>query len=393
MSYFDFIPLCTPSLKGNEKNYVNECVDTEWVSSAGKFVNRFEDDLKTITGAKHVVAVVNGTAALHTALLLVGVCPGDEVIVPTVTFVAPINAVRYVYADPVFMDCDEYYNIDAVKTIEFIKNNTFQKDGFCFNASTNRRIAAIIPVHVFGNAIQADELYALCRERHIRIVEDSTEALGTVYKVGTFAGKHAGVNGDIGCLSFNGNKIVTTGGGGAILINDDRLAARARHLTTQAKEDEIRNIHNEVGFNYRLTNIQAALGVAQLERLSEILEAKNKNFVFYKEAFTGITGLRIADTPDYAKNNYWMYGLQIDADEFGASAEEVMKVLSEKKIQTRPLWYLNHLQKPFKMFERYKIEKAITLLGNTLNIPCSANLTEAQRSRVIQEIVSIRQTK
>lgn len=371
------IPLSVPCLKGNEWKYVKECLDTEWVSTAGKYVETFEKDFAAFVGSRHAVACVNGTAALQVALRIVGVCAGDEVIVPTLTFIATVNAVTYLGAEPVFMDCDEYYNIDVRKTAEFLEQETEFRDGSTWSRVTGRRIAAIVPVHVFGNAAGMSELVALCRERNIKVVEDSTESLGTVYCSGELDGKHTGTVGDMGCFSFNGNKIITTGGGGMIVTDVPEYAERARYLTTQAKDDEVRYVHNEVGYNFRLTNVQAAIGVAQLELLPEFLEAKRANYLAYKERIDRIDGLILAETPAYARNNHWMYALQIDPAVYGKDREQLMEYLKGEGVQTRPVWYLNHLQVPFRECRNYRIEKAFQLLEATLSIPCSANLSES----------------
>lgn len=376
------IPLCVPNLKGNEWEYVKECIDTEWVSSAGKYVNDFEKKLAEFVGAKHGIAVVNGTAALHTSLLIAGVLAGDEVIVPTATFIAPINVVRYLHAEPVFMDCDEFYNIDTEKTIEFIEKETIFKDGFSWNKQSGKRISAIMPVHVFGNAVWLDRLIEVCQERNIAIVEDATESLGTRYIAGKYAGKSTGTIAKFGCMSFNGNKVITTGGGGMIFTDDDAIAEKAKYLTTQAKNDEVRYIHDEVGYNFRLTNIQAALGVAQLEQLPGFLEKKKYLFDFYSREINKIDGLLIATTPDYCSANYWMVAMRIDAKIYGKDREQTMAYLGENKVQTRPLWQLNHLQKPYSSCQTYKIEKALELIQNTLNIPCSTNITDEELSTV-----------
>jgi perosamine synthetase len=368
------IPLSVPSIRGNEWLYIKECLDTEWVSSAGKYVNKFEEDMGRFAGAKHAIACVNGTAALQVALRLVGVQQGDEVIVPTVTFVAPVNAVRYLNADPIFMDCDDYYNISTQKTVEFIRNETAIRNNCTYSKASGKKISAIIPVHVFGNAVELDTLVDVCRERNIKVVEDASESVGTFYSVGQFKGKHTGTIGDIGCFSFNGNKIITTGGGGMIVTGDDGYAERARYLTTQAKDDEVRYVHNDVGYNYRLTNIQAALGVAQLEQLTGYLGLKKKNYLEYKKEIDQIRGLHVAEPPPYAENNFWMYALQIEKAVYGRSREEVASRFNQAKIQTRPIWFLNHLQKPYVNCRSYRIEKAPEMLEKTLNIPCSVNL-------------------
>lgn len=384
-----FIPLSVPFIQGNEWKYVKECLDTEWVSSAGKYVNKFEEEIAKYTGAKHAIACVNGTAALHIALKLVGVEPGDEVIVPTLTFIAPVNVVRYLGAEPIFMDADEFYNIDIEKTTQFIKEETRLENGFTINKSTNKRITAIIPVHVFGNAVDLEPLVEICNERNIKIVEDATESLGIKYISGSFAGKHCGTIGMLGCLSFNGNKIITTGGGGMILSDDAELTEKAVYLTTQAKDDRVKYIHDEIGYNFRLTNIQAAMGVAQLEQLPKFLEIKKKTYQTYKENINEIPGLQIADVPAYADNNHWMVSMQIDKDIYGKDREELMVYLSDNNIGTRPVWHLNHQQKPYQDCQTYKIEKAVDLLGKTLNIPSSVNITDNQINSVIEVLSNV----
>src|SRR5665648_22629 len=380
------IPLSVPHIRGNEWKYVKECLDTEWVSTAGKYVGQFEESLRGYIDAGHAVACVNGTAALQVALRIVGVLPGDEVIVPTVTFIATANAVRYQGGEPVFMDCDDYYNIDAAKVLEFLEKQTETRDGSTYNRASGKRIAALVPVHVFGNAARLEDLLDACRERNIKIVEDAAESLGTAYTEGRLTGRHTGTVGDIGCFSFNGNKIITTGGGGMIVTEVPEYAEKARYLTTQAKDDEVRYVHEEVGYNFRLTNVLAAIGVAQLECLPEFLEAKRENFRAYETAIERIEGLSLAPTPPYAQNNHWMYPLRIDSSLYARDREGLMAYLHEKGVQTRPLWQLNHLQTPFRRFQHYRIEKAPLLLESTLNLPCSVNLKESEIEYVVQAL-------
>lgn len=382
------LPISVPHIAGNEWKYVKECLDSEWVSSVGKYVDKFEQDICRLTRAKHAVACVNGTAALHVALRLVGVRPGDEVIVPTVTFIAPVNVVRYLSAEPVFMDCDHFYNLDVNKVAEFLKEETVFRNGYTYNKTTDKCVRAIIPVHVFGNAVRMDLLREVCNDRNVRIVEDATESLGTYYSNGNLDGKYTGTVSDIGCFSFNGNKIITTGGGGMIVTDNAAYADQAKYLTTQAKDDEIRYIHHSVGYNYRLTNIQAAVGVAQLERLSEFIVTKQKNYHHYKTNVDEIPGLRIAETPEYAESNCWYYCLQVNAKRYGRNRDELMFYLKDSAIQTRPVWHLNHLQKPYSDNQSYLIERAYELVENTLNIPCSVNLTVEQVSMVIERLRS-----
>ena len=381
------IPLSVPNVSGNEWKYVKECLDTNWVSSAGKYVDLFEQNIANYTGSKYAVACVNGTSALQVSLRLAGVKPGDEVIVPTLTFIAPVNAIRYNGAEPVFMDVDEFYNIDVDKTVQFFDEETEYKNGYIRNKKTGKRISAIVPVHVFGNAVWLDEIIRLCEERNIKVVEDAAESMGTRYINGEHSGKHTGTIGTLGCLSFNGNKIITTGGGGMILTDDEYLAEKARYLTTQAKDDPVRYIHQEIGYNFRITNIQAALGVAQLEQLPVFLKRKRDIFSQYQTAFDNIAGLTLAGVPDYAGNNHWMNLLQIDKDAYGEDREELMQRLDENGIQTRPVWALNHLQEPYREFQNYHIEYAEKLINNSLCLPSSTNLSHEDQLRVINNLM------
>ena len=375
--------LSVPTLTGNELQYVKECIDTEWVSSAGKYVDLFEKNIADYTGSKYAVACVNGTAAIQVSLRLAGVEAGDEVIVSTLTFIASVNAITYNNATPIFMDADKYYNIDAEKTIKFIKNETVFKNGFTYNRKTDNKITAIIPVHVWGNACWLDELIELCNNQNIAIVEDACESLGTFYNKGKYKGKHTGTIGKLGCLSFNGNKIITTGGGGMILTDNKALAEKAKYLTTQAKDDPIRYVHDEIGHNFRLTNIQAALGVAQLEQLSKILKRKKEIYAFYQSTIENIEGLSLSNPPDYAQNNHWLNLLQIDSKVYNEDREVLMKRLEEDGIQTRPVWKMNHEQKPYKDCQYYKMEKAKKLVTNSLCLPSSSNLSNENLNKII----------
>jgi len=381
------IPLSIPHLDGNEWKYVKECLDTNWVSSAGKYVDLFEQKIAEYTGAKYAIACVNGTAALQVSLRLAGVQPGDEVIAPTLTFIAPINAIAYNGASPVFMDADDYYNIDSAKTIRFIQEKTEFKDGYSFNRKTGRRVSAIIPVHVWGNACWLDDLVDVCRERNIAIVEDASESLGTRYTQGKFAGKHTGMIGKLGCISFNGNKIITTGGGGMILTDDEEHATRARYLTTQAKDDEVKYIHNEIGYNFRLTNIQAALGVAQLEQLNDFIERKKEIYNRYKSGLENHSNFNITDVPGYADNNHWLTVLKTSS---AIERDNAFKVLADNSVQTRPVWYLNHFQKPYIKNQAFEIEKAITLFENSLCLPSSVELDTNRINNIVKWIKNIK---
>ena len=381
------IPLSAPSFNGNEWKYLKECIDTEWVSTTGKFVERFENEIADFTKSKFAIACVNGTSALQVSLRLAGVKAGDEVIVPTLTFIAPVNAIVYNGASPIFMDADNYYNLSSEKTIDFIKNETTFKNGYSYNNLTGSRVSAILPVHVWGNPVFLDELHPLCIERNIKLIEDASESLGSKYSKGTYKGKHTGTVGKIGCISFNGNKIITTGGGGVMLTDDPKIADKAKYLTKQAKDDPIRYVHNDIGYNFRLTNIQAALGVAQLEQLQNILFLKKQIFKKYFDFLSDCDGLVIDNGPDYSENNHWLNIIKINKNVFGETPLELMHRLEEKGIQTRPVWTLNHIQKPYKNFQNYKIEKAKHLQENSLCLPSSSSLSKKDIKFLAQQIL------
>lgn len=369
------IPLCVPSLKGNELRYVSECIQTEWISSAGSFVDRFEKEVGNYLGSPFSIACINGTAALHISLLLSGVGAEDEVIIPTLTFIAPVNAVHYLGAYPVFMDCDDHLNLDAEKLERFLSEECLMTSAGLINKLTRRRIRAILPVHVYGNPCDLESINRLADQFQLALIEDSTESLGSFYKNWNGEKRYTGTLGDFGSLSFNGNKLITTGGGGMIFTSDQKLAERARYLTTQAKDDAVRFIHHEVGFNYRLTNIQAAIGCAQLERVNEFIEIKRKNFSIYRECLLDTEGLSWIEEPTYGYSNRWHYTLVVNEKKFHQSAEDISKRLAQNKIETRPIWELNHRQKPYLNSQSYKVEKAIEYHQNSLNLPCSVSLS------------------
>jgi len=378
------IPLSVPHLWGDEWKQVKQCFESGWVSTAGPDVEKFEQKICKALNVKYAVACNSGTSALHIALLVAGVKPNDEIIVPTVTFVAPINVVHYCRAIPVFMDCDQFYNLDVEKTIQFIKQETVYKRGCTFNKKSKRKISALIPVHVFGNAVDLKRLIALCKQRNIKIIEDATESLGTKYCSGTLKGKMAGAVGDIGCLSFNGNKMITAGGGGMLVTNHKKMFEHAKYLSTTAKDDGIYFRHDEIGFNYRLNNIQAAFGVSQLKHLKDVLRVKKKNYERYREEINAIDGLTLAEVPDYATNNHWLYAIKINRRQYGKSRDQLLQLFFKNRIMARPLWMLNHKQKSFKRFQSFLIEKAKELYQNTINIPSSYNLTHQEMKRVVK---------
>ena len=347
---------------------INKCLKSSWVSTDGNLVKIFENKISNFTGAKYTVACNSGTAALQVSIRLAGVGKGDEVIVPTLTFAATVNAIIYNNAAPIFMDCDEYYNIDINKTIKFLKLNTFFKNGFTFNKKTEKKIKAIIPVHVWGNAVKLEKLQTLCKRKNIKIIEDASEALGTFLK--SNKGKvHVGLNSLAGCLSFNANKIITSGGGGAIITNNREVAQKAYYLTTQAKEKSIEYIHKDVGYNFRLTNLAAALGISQVNQIIKKLKIKKKLYKKYYEKISKIEGLNLAKVPDYSENNHWMNLLQINKKKYYLNKNKLIKKFLKKGVLVRPVWRLNHLQVPFRKFQRYNITNAVDLFNISICIP------------------------
>lgn len=368
------IPLSVPNLKGNELRYITEAVETEWVSTGGRYVNDFESNIAEYVKVRRAVACQNGTSGLHVALLLCGVTRDDEVLVPTLTFIAAVNPVKYIGADPVFMDCDDSLTMDANKLLEFCQLECSFIDGKLINNKTQKHIKAVMVVHVFGNMSDMEKIMTIAQQYNLKVIEDATEALGTSYSEGKYKGKYAGTIGKVGVYSFNGNKIITTGGGGMIVSDDEELLKRAKHLTTQAKSDEIYYTHDQIGYNYRMTNLQAALGLAQLEQLEDFIRTKEKNYNLYKENIREIPGLEMLDFRSDIRANYWFYALKCD-DGYKLNRDELIKHLTAKGIQSRPIWGLISEQKPYIGCQTYKIEKAKYYLEHVVNIPCSTNLT------------------
>ena len=371
-----------PYIKGNEWTYVKECLNSGWISK-GKYNNIFEQKIANFTRSKYTIACINGTSALQISLKIVGVLADDEVIVPTITFIAPVNAIKYNGANPIFMDVDDFHNLDADKTIQFLKNETVFKSGFTYNKKTSRRISAIIPVHTWGNAANLEELLLLCQERNIAVVEDASESLGTTYINGSFSKKHTGTIGLVGCLSFNVNKIITSGGGGMILTENDKIAETARYLVNQAKDDTVWYKHNEVGYNYRLSNINASLGVAQFEKLEEFLAKKKSIHQLYVKGFDDIEGISVMEIPQFSNSNYWLNILKFD-NKYPRQLSKIINDLNNQAIQTRPVWHPNHLQKPYINCQTYKIEKAQKIISNSLCVPSGIDLREEDIKLIIK---------
>jgi perosamine synthetase len=364
------ISLHEPHFGGNEWTYVKECLDTGWVSSVGAYVDRFEKMLAETTGAQRAIAVVNGTAALHVALQLAGVEPGDEVLVPALTFVATANAVSYCGAVPHFVDSERRtLGLDPSKLADYLSKiaDTGAKD--CRNRLTGRRIRAVVPMHTFGCPVDLDPLAECCGQYGIAMVEDAAESLGSYYK-----GRHTGTLGRVGTLSFNGNKLVTTGGGGAVLVNDDELGKQAKHLTTTARQPHRWSFfHDQVGYNYRLPNLNAALGCAQLEQLAGFIEAKRALAGRYAEAFRDVAGAEIFVEPEFARSNYWLNVLLLD-EEFSDQRDAVLEQTNQSGYLTRPAWTLMHKLPMYAGCPRMDLSVAESLERRLINLPSSPGL-------------------
>lgn len=373
------IPLCIPHIDGRVWEYVKECLDTGWVSSAGSFVDRFEAEIAEYIGGGHTIATVNGTAALHVALRVAGVRADDEVLVSALSFIAPANAIRYLGAWPVFIDAEpDYWQMSPKCVAEFVNTQCRFSSGELRNFRTGRRVSAILPVHILGHPVDLDPILAIAEEYGLAVIEDATEGFGARYK-----GKLVGRLGDIGCLSFNGNKLITTGGGGMIITNKPDWAERARYLTTQAKADPVEFVHGEIGYNYRLTNLQAALGCAQLERLSEHISAKRRIAMRYAEALKDIPGLTSMPTPPWAESVYWMYTILVDETVHGVSSRKLMKLMEAACIQTRPLWQPLQHSPAHADAGSFDCPVADWLNAVALSLPSSVGLTDKQQDRVI----------
>ena len=359
-----------PSFEGNEWVYLKNCLDSSYVSSVGKYVDKFEKNLTTYTGAKYAVAVVNGTAALHIALKLSEVSQDDEVLIPALTFVATANSVTYCNAVPHFVDIEEKtLGIDANKLRQYLADITEQKSGQCVNKKTGRIIRALVPMHTFGHPSDLEGLISVCQEFNLNMVEDAAEAIGSYYK-----GQHVGTFGLFGTLSFNGNKTITTGGGGAILTNNENLAKKAKHLTTTAKIShkwEFR--HDDIGFNYRMPNINAALGCAQLEQLDSKLISKRNLFRLYSAVFDQVSGIKIFQEPENCKSNYWLQTLILEENESG-NLQKILEATNESQIMTRPSWVLLNELIPFLDCPSMDLVVAKSLSIRIINIPSSPNL-------------------
>lgn len=382
-----FIPLSIPNFEGNEKKYVDNALEQGWVSTGGAYIKKLEENMAKFLQIENVAACQSGTSALHLALVEAGVKTGDVVIVPTLTFIAAVNPVRYQFATPVFMDCDDSFCMDPVKLKRFCEEECIFENG-CLKYN-GQIVKALIVVHVFGNMADMVSIMDIAHKYGIKVIEDATEALGTYYTEGKYAGKYAGTIGDFGAYSFNGNKIITTGGGGAVTARNIEVVDHMRYLSTQAKDDPHYYIHDEIGFNYRMTNLQAALGVAQMEELPEFIKRKQKNYDTYCKLFDSYQNGKIIGFREGTFSNKWFYSLEINRDNIKIPMREIITELEKCGIQTRAIWGLISEQKPYQYEKAYKLEKAPYYAGRVLNIPSSTQITVDDIEYTVEHIKKV----
>ena len=381
------IPLSVPNFEGNERKYVDDAIDQGWVSTGGAYITKLEQDMAGFLHTKNVAACQSGTSALHLSLIEAGVQPGDAVLVPPLTFIAAVNPVKYQFATPIFIDCDDSFCMDPVKLQDFCECEC-QFDGQNLTYK-DKTVKALIVVHVFGNMADMVSILKIAHRYNIKVIEDATEALGTKYTEGPLTGKFAGTIGDFGCYSFNGNKIITTGGGGAVTANDAKIVDHIRYLSTQAKDDSHYYIHHEVGYNYRMTNIQAALGVAQMEELPEFIRRKQRNYETYKILFRNFELAKLKPFRKGTASNKWFYSLEIDRNKITAPMRDIITRLEQKGIQTRAIWGLINEQLPYVNEYAYRLEKAPYYAERILNFPSGTQITEEEIAYVAEQIMLV----
>lgn len=381
------IPLSVPNFEGNERKYVDDAIDQGWVSTGGAYITKLEQDMADFLHTENVAACQSGTSALHLSLIDAGVRPGDAVLVPPLTFIAAVNPVKYQFATPIFIDCDDSFCMDPVKLQDFCEREC-QFDGHHLTYK-DKTIKALIVVHVFGNMADMVSILKIAHRYNIKVIEDATEALGTKYTEGSLTGKFAGTIGDFGCYSFNGNKIITTGGGGAVTASDAKVVDHIRYLSTQAKDDSHYYIHHEVGYNYRMTNVQAALGVAQMEELPEFIRRKQRNYETYKTLFRNFELARLKPFRKGTASNKWFYSLEIDRNKVTAPMRDIITRLEQRGIQTRAIWGLINEQLPYVNDYAYRLEKAPYYAERILNFPSGTQITEEEIAYVAEQITLV----
>lgn len=383
----NFIPLSIPNFEGNEKKYVMDALEQGWVSTGGVYISKLEKQIAEFLSVENVAACQSGTSALHLSLVEAGVRSGNIVIVPPLTFIAAINPVKYLSAEPIFIDCDDSFCIDPIKLQAFCeKECAFENNILTYKGKV---VKALIVVHVFGNMADMVSIMGIAQKYNLKVIEDATEALGSKYVEGPFTGKYAGTIGDFGAFSFNGNKIITTGGGGAVTANKSEAVDHIRYLSTQAKDDIHYYIHNEVGYNYRMTNLQAALGVAQMEKLPEFVRRKQSNYDKYKRLFSEFELGKIIGFREGTSSNKWFYSLKINRDKVSATMREIITTLEKRGVQTRAIWGLINEQIPYQDEITYELEKAPYYAACILNLPSSTQITDEEIKYVAEQIKEV----
>lgn len=381
------IPLSVPNFEGNELKYVTDAVSQAWVSTGGAYITKMEEQVAAFLHVPNAVACQSGTSALHLSLIECGVQVGELVIAPTLTFIAAVNPIRYMGAEPIFMDCDDSLCMDPRKLRKFCQEECrLTQEGLKHN-QTNKLIRAVMIVHVFGNMADMDSIMEIAEEYGLKVVEDATEAIGTRYIEGRYKGKFAGTIGDFGAYSFNGNKIITTGGGGMVVAREQEALAHIRYLSTQAKDDALYYRHKEVGYNYRMTNVQAAIGAAQMELLPEFIKRKNENYDFYKQQLESFECGELMKFRKDTYSNKWLYALKLYGENI--KLRTVISELMDAGIQTRAIWELIHTQEPYKDCIAYQIEKAEYYSERVINLPCSTNLDKCQIIEVCNKVKQV----
>jgi len=380
------INLSVPNFCGNERKYVNEAIDTEWVSTAGAFVGQFERGIAKKLGVAQACACQSGTAGLHLCLRHFGITVDDIVLVPTLTFIATVNAVMYQSAEPVFFDCDDHMCINVDQVEEYLSHECYIENDRTIEKRSGKTVRAIIPVHVFGDHCDMVHLMQLAEVYHLIVIEDATGSLGGTFSQGTYSGRPTGTVGHAGVFSFNGNKIITTGGGGMVVSNDESAIEHMRYLSQQAKDDAVYFVHEEFGYNYRMTNLQAALGLAQLEQLDNFVQMKRRNHLLYS---------KLLENCNYGKllsfscetTNFWLYSFALNQVD-NRIRDKLIHYMNDHNIQVRPIWKLNHMQTPFQKFRAMDCSNALQFYNRVINIPCSTNLTEEQLNVVSKTLLS-----
>lgn len=381
------IPLSIPNFEGNEKKYVDNALEQGWVSTGGAYITELEEQLQRFLHVENVCACQSGTSALHLSLIEAGVVPGDVVLVPPLTFIAAVNPIKYQFATPVFIDCDDSFCMDPIKLKSFCEKECEFTDGILY--FQGKAVKAVVVVHVFGNMADMVSIMEIANQYNLRVIEDATEALGTRYIEGPLAGQYAGTIGDFGAFSFNGNKIITTGGGGAVTSNNPVAVDHIRYLSTQAKNDAHYYIHDEIGYNYRMTNLQAALGVAQMEKLPEFIERKRANYDFYTELFEKFDLVKLIPFREGTYSNKWFYSLEINRGKISESMRDIITALERQGVQTRAIWGLINEQIPYLGDYTYKIEKAPYYAARILNIPSSTQITKKEIRYVAEKVKEV----